>query len=47
MKRGRADAILDEVAAAVRRWAEFAEAARLDEEVRDGIAAGHRLALAR
>jgi serine/threonine-protein kinase HipA len=46
MKRGRADTILDEVAAAVRRWPEFAAAARLDDAVREGIAAGHRLSLA-
>jgi serine/threonine-protein kinase HipA len=46
MKRGRADAILDAVAAAVRRWPEFAASAGLGDTVIDAVAAGHRLSLA-
>jgi serine/threonine-protein kinase HipA len=43
MKRGRADVLLDEVVAAVRRWPEFADRAGLAPAVRDGIARHHRL----
>jgi serine/threonine-protein kinase HipA len=43
MKRGRADALLDEVVAAVRRWPEFADRAGLAPAVRDEIARHHRL----
>lgn len=43
LKRGRAATILDEVRAAVRRWSEFAAAARLADEWRDRIRNAHRL----
>ncbi len=46
MKRGRADAILDEVIAAVGRWPGFAAAARVEPDQIDQIAAAHRLELA-
>jgi serine/threonine-protein kinase HipA len=44
MKRGRAEAIVGEVTAAVRRWPEFAAAARVPEEVAAAIGKTHRLA---
>lgn len=43
MKRGRAAAILTEVQESVRRWPEFAAAARLPGEWSDKIQADHRL----
>jgi hypothetical protein len=43
MKRGRAEAIIEEVQAAASRWPEFAEQANLGEEWRAKIAAHHRL----
>jgi serine/threonine-protein kinase HipA len=43
MKRGRAATIIGEVQAAVRRWPEFAAAARLADELRDKIHKTHRL----
>jgi hypothetical protein len=43
MKRGRADAILDEVRAAVQHWPEFAHAAKLPEKVATQIQQAHRL----
>ncbi len=43
MKRGRADALLDEVVSAVRRWPEFADRAGLSAPLRDEIARHHRL----
>ncbi|MGE3345155.1 MAG: type II toxin-antitoxin system HipA family toxin [Vicinamibacterales bacterium] len=47
LKRGRADAIADEVTAAVRRWPEFAAAAGLGEEVTAAIGNAHRVIAAR
>ena len=46
MKRGRAATIVEEVQAAVRRWPEFAAAARLADELRDRIQRTHRLSFA-
>lgn len=46
LKRGRADAILDEVVAAVRRWPHFAESAQVIPEWRAPVAEAHRLDLA-
>jgi serine/threonine-protein kinase HipA len=43
MKRGRADALLDEVRTTVRRWPEFAAQARLPDAVRDEISRHLRL----
>jgi serine/threonine-protein kinase HipA len=43
MKRGRAGKIIEEVRAAVERWPEFAEAARLPEELVSQIGKTHRL----
>jgi serine/threonine-protein kinase HipA len=43
MKRGRAQAIVSEVQAAVERWPEFAAEAVLTEEVREKIRRAHRL----
>ena len=43
MKRGRAQAILAEVQAAVERWPEFAAEAGLTEQVREKIRLAHRL----
>ncbi len=45
MKRGRADAILEEVIAAVSRWGEFAEHAQVDPMLADEVARHHRLGL--
>ncbi len=42
MKRGRADAILDQVRSAVMRWREFADAAGVEESQAAGVAAAHR-----
>ncbi len=47
MARGRADAMLYEVAAAVERWPEFAEAAGVEDETAARIASTLRLGLAR
>ncbi len=46
MKRGRAQAILDDVIATVRRWREFAAQAKLDERQCDQIQRTHRLTFA-
>lgn len=43
LKRGRADALLEEVCAAVRRWPEFASAARIPEKTQTAIGAQFRL----
>ncbi len=43
MKRGRAATIFEEVQAAVKRWPEFAAAARLADEWREKIQQTHRL----
>lgn len=43
LKRGRADAILEQVRAAVMRWPEFAARAKLAGEVSDKIRTVHRL----
>jgi serine/threonine-protein kinase HipA len=43
LKRGRADALLEEVCAAVRRWPEFANAARLPEKTQAAIGTQFRL----
>ena len=43
LKRGRADAILEQVRAAVIRWPEFAARAKLAGEVSDKIRTAHRL----
>ena len=45
MKRGRAEAIVEEVAAAVRAWPELAAAAGVEEGRAVEIAAAHRLEL--
>ncbi len=45
MKRGRAEAMLAEVLAAVRRWAEFAEAAGIAPAARDAVGRTFRLSL--
>jgi len=45
LKRGRADAMLDEVSAAVRRWSEFADAAKLPRDSQEQIRRAHRLEL--
>lgn len=42
MKRGRAEAIIEEVQAAVQRWPEFAAAAQLSDEWRERIQQQHR-----
>jgi serine/threonine-protein kinase HipA len=44
MKRGRADAILEEVISSVRRWPEFAAQARVGEQWIEKIKRQHRLA---
>jgi len=43
MKRGRAATIVEEVQTAVKRWPEFAAAAKLSDEWRDKIQKTHRL----
>jgi len=43
MKRGRAEAIVKEVISVVKRWPEFAEAAKLSEGLRDKIQKTHCL----
>jgi serine/threonine-protein kinase HipA len=43
MRRGRAEALLEEVCAAVRRWPEFASAARIPEKTQAAISAHFRL----
>ena len=45
LKRGRAEAILDEVVGAVKRWPEFADEAGLSSQWRDQIATTQRLDL--
>jgi serine/threonine-protein kinase HipA len=43
MRRGRAEALLEEVCAAVRRWPEFASSARIPEKTQAAISAQFRL----
>ncbi|HYW81869.1 MAG TPA: HipA domain-containing protein, partial [Spirochaetia bacterium] len=43
MKRGRAETIVEEVRAAVKRWPEYAEHARVEESTRTAIQQAHRL----
>lgn len=45
MKRGRGDAILDEIIAAVSRWQEFADEAGVDPVLVDETEQHHRLEL--
>lgn len=45
LKKGRSDAILDEVRAAVARWPEFAAVAKVSQEKTAAIARAHRLSL--
>ena len=45
MKRGRADALIDDVKAAVKRWPAFAGEAKVPAKVRDQIRRAHRLKL--
>jgi len=45
MKRGRAETIVEEVRAAVKRWPEYAEHARVEESTRTAIQRTHRLEL--
>jgi serine/threonine-protein kinase HipA len=45
LKRGRAEAILEEVEAAVKRWPEFSARAGLSDEWREAIRRQHRLSL--
>ena len=45
MKRGRADAILDEVIDAVKQWPQFAEAASVSDHWCAQIQQAHRLVL--
>ncbi len=45
MKRGRADALLDQVLAAVRRWPEFAALAQVSESQANTVGRFHRLGL--
>ena len=45
MKRGRAEDIVAEVLAAVKRWPEFAAIARVPDESRNRIQRAHRLAI--
>jgi serine/threonine-protein kinase HipA len=45
MKRGRAEAILEEVQAAARRWPEFADQAKAPEEWVEQIGESHRLSV--
>ncbi len=43
MKRGRAEAILEETREAVARWPQFAAEAAVPEEMRERIRNAHRL----
>jgi hypothetical protein len=43
LKRGRAEALLDEVLAAVKQWPQFAEATGIPQHQISAIAATHRL----
>jgi len=45
LKRGRADAIADDVTAAVHRWPEFASSAGLGDDVAAAIGSAHRVSL--
>jgi serine/threonine-protein kinase HipA len=45
LKRGRADALLEEVRAAVARWRDFAARAKLEDDVSEKIQRAHRLDL--
>lgn len=45
LNQGRADALLDEITAAVGRWPEFAAKARVPDEVAERIRKAHRLGL--
>jgi serine/threonine-protein kinase HipA len=47
LKRGRADAILDQTVAVVARWAGYADRAGVDEDRARAIAAAHRLSFPR
>jgi serine/threonine-protein kinase HipA len=47
MKRGRAEAIYDEVRSAVLRWPEFAGEAKVPERWVEEVGKGHRAQLAR
>ena len=43
LKRGRAEEILQQVVAAVKRWPDFAEEAGVPRDIADRIQATHRL----
>jgi serine/threonine-protein kinase HipA len=45
LKRGRADALMEEVRSAVARWRDFAARAKLADEVSERIRKSHRLDL--
>ncbi len=45
MKRGKAEAIIDEVASAVLLWKEFAEESGVPNDVADGIGSVHRIGI--
>jgi hypothetical protein len=47
MKRGRAEAIVDEVRAAVAKWPDSAEQAQVSSEWRKPIQGSHRLEIPR
>ena len=47
LRRGRSSQIVDEVLTAVRRWTEFAEAAKIDDARRDQIQRAFRLRVPR
>ena len=47
MKRGRAEAIVEEVRAAVAKWPEYAERAQVMREWRRQIQSNHRLEIPR
>jgi serine/threonine-protein kinase HipA len=47
MKRGRAEAIVEEVRAAVAKWPEYAAHAQVMSEWRKQIQSNHRLAIPR
>jgi serine/threonine-protein kinase HipA len=47
MKRGRAEAIVEEVRAAVARWPDYAEQAQVADGWREGIQQNHRLDIPR
>ena len=45
LKQGRADSLLEEVAAVVERWPEFAAQATLADDITEKIGKAHRLDL--